>query len=392
MNLNLSLRLKVTIINTMVLIICSIILTIGNSISASKSIDNMGMSSAFELIQGSVPSEIPSETYNNNNILEGNKASAAQTVSQAAKTEKSKVVVTSVIYMLAVIVLGGIITYLTTRKSLESVKKLNDEIKDISEHNLSKKIKQEGPDDEIKDLTKSFNNMLCRIDDAFETQKQFSSNVAHELRTPLSVIQMKIDVFKKRKKQSSEDYEKLIEVIEKNNNRLSKAVEELLAICNKENIERKDKINFSKIIKSIISELREVSSQKNINIDINETINTNSDKDFYGNEQLMYGAIYNLIENSIKYNCENGDVKVNLKEDNNFITIDVEDSGIGIKEEEYKNIFKPFYRVDKSRSRKIGGSGLGLSIVKTIIEQHNGNIKVESNSNGSKFTIKIPYN
>lgn len=183
---------------------------------------------------------------------------------------------------------------------------------------------------------------------------------------------------------------KIIEIVEKNNNRLSKVVEELLSICNKDEIEQSDKIKFSKILKSITDELKEVASNKNIDISVVEDIYS-IHKDFYGNEQLLYRALYNLIENSIKYNNENGYVKIYLKEDNNFINIDIEDSGIGIKKEDYENIFKPFYRVDKSRSRKIGGSGLGLSIVKNIIQQHNGSIGVESNEFGSKFTIKIPY-
>ncbi|MBO3444292.1 ATP-binding protein [Clostridium sp. CCUG 7971] len=390
MKLNLSLRLKVTFINTMVLIICSVILTITTSFSVSRSIDKIGMTSSAvskPIIQQTVPKKV----YNNNTI-ENNKITQAQTITQAAQMEKDKLAATSIISMLAVIVLGCIITYLTTGKSLESVKKLNDEIKDISEHNLSKKINEEGAEDEIKELTKSFNNMLVRIDDAFETQKQFSLNVAHELRTPLSVIQMKIDVFKKRKEQTTEDYKKLIGVIEKNNNRLSKVVEELLSICNRDNIERKDQINFDKIIKSIIVELREVASEKNINIDIDENMNVNAAKAFYGNEQLLYRAIYNLIENSIKYNIENGYVNIYLNEENDFISIVITNSGIGIEKEDYENIFKPFYRVDKSRSRKIGGSGLGLSIVKTIIDHHNGNIRVESDNSGSKFTIKIRYN
>ncbi|MEG2787270.1 MAG: HAMP domain-containing sensor histidine kinase [Romboutsia sp.] len=384
MNLNLSLRLKVTIINTIVLIICSVLLTLSTSFSAAKTIDSLE----------NIPlnNSTMSITQGNQNKLDSVEGIPAENVTNSFKIEKEKLAITSFMYMIIVIVLGCIITYLATGKSLESVKKLNDEIKDISEHNLSKKIKEEGPEDEIKDLTKSFNSMLTRIEDAFESQKQFSLNVAHELRTPLSVIKMKIDVFNKRNEHTQEDYVKLIQVIENNNNRLSKVVEELLSICNKGNIEFRAKINLNKVIKSIVDELEEVTSRKNINIVIDENISKNIYKEFYGNEDLLYRAIYNLIENSIKYNYENGYVKIYLNEYTNFISIVVEDSGIGIKKEDYENIFKPFYRIDKSRSRKIGGSGLGLSIVKNIINEHNGTIDVKSNAKGSKFTIKIPYN
>lgn len=203
MKFNLSLRLKVTFINTIVLILCSVILTIGTSLLAVRSIDSISQFSPTESAASTTPS-IP----NKNNMLKDATVIESKSLTQATSVAKGNIVMTSTFYMIVVIILGGIITYLTTKKSLEGVKNLSDEIKDISEHNLSKKIKEEGADDEIKDLTKSFNNMLSRIEDAFESQKQFSSNVAHELRTPLAVIQMKIDVFKKRKDHTIEDYKK----------------------------------------------------------------------------------------------------------------------------------------------------------------------------------------
>lgn len=393
MKMNSSIRLKVTFINTIVLIMCTVLLTISTSNLGSKSIDSVsGM--ALNTVKPSTQSQVIDENnykYYEENIL-GRGEQAAQISTEAAKIEKSKFVMTSFKYMLIVIGLGTIITYLTTGKSLESVRKLSNEIKDINEHNLSNKIKEEGAEDEIKDLTRSFNSMLSRIDNAFESQKQFSANVAHELRTPLAVIRMKIDVFRKRKEPTIDDYEKLLKVIENNNDRLSKVVEELLNICNKDNIEFKDNIKFSKIIKSVVCELDELAKSKNISINIEESINSTSFNCFYGNEQLLYRAIFNLVENCIKYNYESGYVKINLYENNDAINILIEDSGVGIKEEDYENIFKPFYRVDKSRSRKIGGSGLGLAIVKTVIDQHKGSIDVKSSNSGSKFTIKIPYN
>ncbi|MGL5694179.1 MAG: sensor histidine kinase, partial [Peptostreptococcaceae bacterium] len=199
------------------------------------------------------------------------------------------------------------------------------------------------------------------------------------------------DVFNKKKEHTPEDYEKLIKVIENNNDRLSKLVEELLSISNKDNIDFKDNIKFNKIIKNVVCELNELAQTQNISIYI-EDINNYIGNDCYGNEQLLYRAIFNLVENSIKYNNENGYVKINLYQENNFINITIEDNGYGIRKEDYENIFEPFYRVDKSRSRKIGGSGLGLYIVKTIVEQHKGHIYVKSSDNGSQFKIQIPHN
>ncbi|WP_419743400.1 sensor histidine kinase [Paraclostridium dentum] len=379
--MKLSLRLKVTFINTIVLIICSVLLTVSTYFSAARTIDSLE----------NIPSTNTPINIEKNNI-ENKDSIPAQNATSAFTIEKEKLITKSTLYMFLVIGLGCVITYLATSKSLESVKRLNEDIKDINEHNLSKKIKEDGPEDEIKDLTKSFNKMLSRIDDAFESQKEFSMNVAHELRTPLAVIKMKIDVFKKRKEHTKDDYENLLEIIEKNNNRLSKVVEELLSICNMDSIEFKDEINLNNLIKSIINDLKYIAFEKNITIDLNNYIDENESINLYGSEDLLYRAIYNLIENSIKYNYENGYVKIDLSKDCDFVNITIKDSGIGIKEEDYENIFKPFFRVDKSRSRKVGGSGLGLSIVKNIISKHGGSIEVLSCEKGSEFIVKIPLN
>lgn len=385
MKLEMPLRVRVTVINTAVLILCTLIITIGNGYSAAKNLEAVMLLPAQEQVDTIESSE---NIYPQNYINEEAQMKMPIDAIEMAKEANRK---TSLIYMISVIFIGAIISYLTTGKSLQSVQRLSNEIKDISEHNLSKKINEEGPKDEIKELTKSFNNMLTRIDSAFESQKEFSSNVAHELRTPLAVVKMKVDVFNKKEGHTKEEYDKLIEVLEKNNNRLSKVVNELLSICNKDVVEFKDRIDFTKMIKSIINELNEVALKENITLKINENIKDNIESDFYGNEQLLYRGIYNLIENGIKYNKTNGKVEIDFMKTNNLITVAISDNGYGIKEDDYEKIFKPFYRIDKSRSRKIAGSGLGLSIVKTIIEQHNGRIKVKSNESGSKFIVEIPY-
>lgn len=388
MNLKSSLRLKVTIINILVLVACSVLLTIGTNFLATQSMNLLSTS----------PSQ-SKESIEEEPIYEiGNtKFQYAATMTDAAQIEKNRFLTYSWMYMVAVIISGGIATYFATRKSLESLNTLNKEIKDISEDNLSKRISEEETDEEIRGIINSFNKMLNRINDAFESQKQFSANVAHELRTPLAVIQMKLDVFKRKQEKTSEDYEKLLEVIERNNDRLAKVVNELLSISNKDNIELKDKINFSKITESVLNELKELSTRTNIKIEILETTQNSigekfKEKEFYGNEQLLYRVIYNLVENAIKYNKEDGNVKIQINKYNDYIGISIKDTGIGISEKDQENIFKPFYRVDKSRSRKMGGSGLGLSIVKNIITQHNGDINIKSSDIGTEFIIKLPYN
>lgn len=237
-------------------------------------------------------------------------------------------------------------------------------------------------EDEIHDLAVSFNSMTEKVNEAFLMQKRFSNNAAHELRTPLAVMRTKLDVFKKRKNPKSEEYDKLIQSMNSQLVRLSDIVNSLLSLTNMEDMDLNQKINLKEMIETICNDLYFISEKKGVKMNI-----IGKDEVIRGNYDLIYRAFYNLIENSIKYNNENGEVEINIKNENEIV---IKDTGIGIPDELKANIFEPFFTVDKSRSRKLGGAGIGLSIVKSILDKHNGEIIVRDNEyNGSIFTIKF---
>ncbi|WP_250860431.1 HAMP domain-containing sensor histidine kinase [Oceanirhabdus seepicola] len=293
--------------------------------------------------------------------------------------------VQSIIYMLSVIIGGGLLTYYISGKSLKPIKNLSSQIKNITTHNLSKKIDVPNAKDEIAELTTSFNEMTDKLSNAFTSQKQFSANAAHELRTPLAVLQTKVDVFKKKKDHTTVEYDSLIDVLETHTHRLSDIVKNLLDMTNMQEIELNESINLYSLLEDILYDLEDIAIKKHVTLDLSD------DNAFvYGNYNLLHRAFYNLVENSIKYNRKNGNVSVNIKSTKNDVTVVVCDTGIGIPSEMQSQIFNPFFKVDKSRSREMGGVGLGLSIVKNIIENHGGSIIVKDNKpRGTCFVVTL---
>ena len=227
--------------------------------------------------------------------------------------------------------------------------------------------------------------MTHKLNDAFIMQKRFSQSAAHELRTPLAVIKTKLDVFKKKNVHSIDDYNSLIDIISSHTNRLSNIVTSLLELTNMEDIQLDENVNLDKIFNSIKDDLAILCENKNIEVNV-----SHNNINILGNYNLLYRAFYNIVENAIKYNNSNGKIDIEIDSNDNKVIIKISDTGLGIPYDMKKDIFEPFFRVDKSRSRQIGGAGLGLSIVKTIIEKHNGTITVTDNKpKGTVFTIVI---
>lgn len=308
----------------------------------------------------------------------------------AFNTEKAKTDFSaeSIVYMLLVILGGGFLTYYISGKALRPLDILNDKIKNINEHNLAEALEVPSTKDEISELTESFNTMTNKLDYAFMMQRRFSASAAHELRTPLAVLKSKIAVFKKKGNHTTEDYDALIGVFEKQTNRLSELVVNLLDMTNMDDDYEKSNISASDIFYDIISEFSAIAKERNI------TLSLNCDHSvLVGNIDLLYRAFYNLVENAIKYNIEHGRVEIIVKELNpGEISVEINDTGIGIPDDMKKNVFEPFFRVDKSRSRQLGGAGLGLSIVDTIIQKHNGTISIHNGKDGGtsvKILLKI---
>lgn len=378
----LSLRMRLTILTGFVIICIAICLTM-TSINNAKNKFNTFEKATFTPIENFTLTESINEntpTYSEN---QSNTVAMALIVHEA----KKEFAYSSVIYMIAIIIMGMGITYIIAGRALKPVKDLNNTIKNINEHNLSKRIENFMANDEIGSLAKSFNTMMDRLDKSFSNQKNFASNAAHELKTPLAIIKASIQVLKLDENPSIENYKENIEITEKNTQRLIQVVDDLLKLNSEQCEKSVDNIEIQEIFFNIINELKPVIEDKGIKVSL-----SNCNQTISGNKTLIYRALFNIVENAIKYNKQYGKIDICTESQNdNTIAINISDTGIGIDDNEIPYIFEPFYRVDKSRSRETAGSGLGLSIVKTIIEKNYGNIYIESKKDvGTSFKIIFP--
>lgn len=294
-----------------------------------------------------------------------------------------------------IILLSSICTYFISRQALLPLRKLSQEVNKIEVQNLSEALEVPATNDEISRLTISFNKMLARLDEAFTAQKQFSANAAHELRTPLAVIQTNLEVFARRETPALKDYQEIFAMLQEQTGRLSHLAEILLDMTGVQTIERSERISLAALTDEVFCDLASVAEQKEV-----ELIQQEGDCIITGSYLLLYRAVYNLVENAIKYNHSGGKVTVNIHLSEeitdtstsvNYVFLEVSDTGIGIPPEYQEKIFTPFFRVDKSRSRTMGGAGLGLALVSEIVRQHNGQVKVlESSKKGSMIAIMLP--
>lgn len=294
-----------------------------------------------------------------------------------------------------IILLSSICTYFISRQALLPLRRLSQEVNQIEVQNLSEALEVPATNDEISRLTISFNKMLARLDEAFTAQKQFSANAAHELRTPLAVIQTNLEVFARRETPALKDYQEIFSMLQEQTGRLSHLAEILLDMTGVQTVERSERISLAALTDEVFCDLASVAEQKEV-----ELIQQEGDCIITGSYLLLYRAVYNLVENAIKYNHSGGKVTVNIHPSEeitdtstsvNYVFLEVSDTGIGIPPEYQEKIFTPFFRVDKSRSRTMGGAGLGLALVSEIVRQHNGQVKVlESSKKGSMIAIMLP--
>ena len=371
-----SIRVRLTVLSILTLIICCLGLTTILNISANQMADVI---EATPLIPA----------------LDNNKELVAQTPppismiplgpSKESQVARTNFLYQSILYMILVVAAGGGITYFVAGKALEPLRELSNQMKNRTIHNLSENLPVPESNDEIAELTDSFNQMSNKLDEAFAMQKRFSQSAAHELRTPLTVLKTKVDVFNKKKEHTSGEYDKLLSVITTHTDRLAELVKDLLDLTNMDALECNEQIELKLLLTDITQELASVACKKHLVVTVDGT-----EKDVMGNKSLLHRAFYNLIENAINYNTENGEVRIRVEGDTDKVLVTVSDTGIGIPVEQQELIFEPFFRVDKSRSRQMGGAGLGLATARTIIEKHNGSITVCTNeSGGSCFTIHL---
>lgn len=282
-------------------------------------------------------------------------------------------------------ILSGILAYCVSGKSLEPLKELSENIEQIQIKNLSDSKLEEVNIKEFERLVSSFNDMLERLSASFKNQREFTANAAHELKTPLAIIQSQIDLYEEDNDSLNPESKEFLSMLKSQISKLNTIIASLLDLSELESIKRQNKIELSSLIDEIIDDLYPLLDKNKIKI------SNKIGKDLYilGSDTLIYRLFYNLIENAIKYNRENGKIEVWSESENSFIDIFVKDDGIGMDQEDLKNIFNPFYRSNNKKS-SVDGSGLGLALVDGIAKVHKAEISVSSKINeGSVFKIKF---
>lgn len=382
-----TLRVKLTLMTMFILSMCCVGLTMITNLSAKEMSVRMAITTtpAMTTDMTGVP-EMPDAILLEDVEME----ETSSVLTDEQQSILNRYYLTSIGYMVLIILLGGLAAYYLSGKAIASITRLNEEIKKSSITTLSNPVVVPTSHDEVAELANSFNDMQKKLNDSFTFQKQFSANVAHELRTPLTVLNTKLEVYRRKHQQLDEATNGLVADLSKQVSRLIDMVEKILQLTNDDVLGEYSEITSSDLFDSILTELHEDIAQKNITV----TVLNLSETVLVGELDLLYRAFYNLIENSIKYNTQDGQIEIRGTMSETETMIQITDTGIGIPKEHYEDVLKSLYRVDDARSREIGGSGLGLAIVKQIIEQHQGKIKFGPNKNnqgGTTVTIQLPF-
>ena len=305
-----------------------------------------------------------------------------QAYNNKADYKKNSLLISAILALI-----GGVVTYFISGHALRPIREFSDKIEEVQAQNLADSRIEENKVKELNQLSVSYNKMLERLSDAFEIQRQFTANAAHELRTPLSLMQVQLDLYNStRHPDNDADTLQTIKMVTEQNGRLSKMVKTLLDMSELQTVGRDDKIMVDALVDEVLADLDPLAQKKNIKL-------TGKCKNItmVGSDILIYRLVYNLVENAIKYNHPGGQVTVTAYWKEKHVYLSVEDTGNGIPEELRERVFEPFFRVDKSRSRELGGVGLGLALVREIVRVHDGSITVRSNpSGGTVFDVILP--
>ncbi len=282
--------------------------------------------------------------------------------------------------------LGGVVTYFISGRALKPLYEFSDKIEEVQAQNLSDSRIEENKVKELNQLSISYNKMLERLSEAFEVQRQFTANAAHELRTPLAVMQVQLDLYNSTKHpENDECAAQTIKMVTEQNERLSKMVKTLLDMSELQTVARDEEIAVDALVEEVLADLEPLAQEKDINL-----VEKCDEMTMMGSDILIYRLVYNLVENAIKYNNPGGQVVVTALQQGEHKKIMVEDTGNGIPKDLRERIFEPFFRVDKSRSRALGGVGLGLALVREIVRVHDGNITVRDNAaGGTTFEVEF---
>lgn len=380
-------RIKFTAMTMIILTVCCLGLTVFTNMSAKRM--------SINIAESTIPAASINQHDNQAVEIPGiTMTPSVNAVDNQVRAEQERLLkqyyISSVGYMLVIIILGGVAAYYFSGKGLTSLKELNKKMKNSSVATLSEELPVPPSNDEIAELTESFNKMKHQLNDSFIFQQQFSANVAHELRTPLTVLNTKLEVFKRKNPEMDETSEVLVTDLTKQVARLIDMGEKLLQLTNDYTSEEYSSIIASDLFESIASDLKDRLMDKEIQL----TLPTESHV-IEGDLDLLYQAFYNLLENSIKYNKQQGIISIVTTESADETVVNIKDTGCGIPKSQREDVFKTLYRVDEARNRdaSVGGSGLGLAIVKKIIDKHQGQIKLLDNIDGTQgitVTVVLP--
>ena len=374
-----TIRAKITLLTALVLILVTVCMTGLSILNARQSFvvpfgyiriptdDAMELEIDEKLFENKSPNELPNDA----DIMN---------IGHIIQQSQSAFKIQSFIIAAIFICIGTIGVYFISGRVLNPIAVLAARIKDIDENNLKTQIEPCIGEDEVAQLTQSFNHMLGKLNRSFENQRLFAQNAAHELKTPLSSIMANIDVLEMDERPTNEDYKEIIKIVRISTKRLTNLVSGLLSLNSLIDESICESIDCRKMFENIAADMREMIDEKRLHFDIF------GDCQIFGDKNLLERAFTNLVQNAIRYNIEEGKVQITLGVNN----IVVEDSGIGIAEENLGLIFEPFYCVDKSRSKKYGGNGLGMAIAKNIFDKHNIKVKIKSNAGeGTKIILEL---
>ena len=380
MKKHISLRWKLTLMTAFMVVTACLAISFFISRSAILYMDEIG-NSAIAILPNT---DIPTTNSDEIKVVLNPKSVVADTV----KNTQIEFWIKSLAITLIITLTVSFLMYLIVGYALYPLRELTLKIEDIQAKNLKEPILSKSNSTEIERLTLAFNRLLLRLEETFATQRQFSANAAHELRTPLAVMSTKFEVFEKNKNPDEADYKEAIGMARSQTDRLSHVIDILLEMTELQSAPKSDSISLSEITEEVICDLVAVAEKKSISL-----VQDDGEARLTGSDTLVYRAIYNLIENAIKYNKEGGKVSVAITEDESFAKVIITDTGSGIAKEDWDRIFEPFFRVDKSRSRSMGGAGLGLALVKEIAVRHGGDVKViESSNKGSSIELSLSKN
>ena len=306
---------------------------------------------------------------------------SVQVYNNKADYRKNSLIISAVLALL-----GGVATYFISGHALRPIRELSDKIEKVQAQNLADSRIEENQVKELNQLSVSYNRMLERLSDAFEIQRQFTANAAHELRTPLALMQVQLDLYHSNSHPDNDaDTVQMIKMVTEQNDRLNKMVKTLLDMSELQTVGRDDEIILDALVDEVLEDLEPLAEGKNIRL-----IGKCKDITMVGSDILIYRLVYNLVENAIKYNHYGGQVIVEAYQKEKQVYLSVEDTGSGIPEELKERVFEPFFRVDKSRSRELGGVGLGLALVNEIVRVHDGSIAIRPNPSGGTI-IEVQF-